>query len=108
MAKKWRYFKTIRMKLIVPILCAIIVGELLMGYISHRINSSIIINAAISEGLNAARDLRQIIDLVISTAELDLSAIVLQPIVKPVIRELSTFSRNEPYFRSLEMLPCVQ
>ncbi|MDR2718018.1 MAG: SpoIIE family protein phosphatase [Treponema sp.] len=101
MAQKWQYFKTIRMKLIVPILCAIILGALLMGYVSHRITSGIITDAAKSEGLNAARNLREIIDLVISTAELDLSAIVLQPIVKSVVRGQTPPGELEEYMRAL-------
>jgi HAMP domain-containing protein len=101
MAQKWQYFKTIRMKLIVPILCAIILGALFMGYISHRITSDIIIDAAETEGLNAARNLREIIDLVISTAELDLSAVVLQPIVKSVVRGQTPPGGLEEYMRAL-------
>jgi HAMP domain-containing protein/serine/threonine protein phosphatase PrpC len=101
MAKRRQFFKTIRMKLIVPILCAIILGALFMGYISLRITSDIVIDAAKSEGMNAARNLREIIDLVISTAELDLSAVVLQPIVKSVVRGQTPPGGLEEYMRAL-------
>jgi serine phosphatase RsbU (regulator of sigma subunit) len=89
------------MKLLVPILCAIVLGALFMGYISNRITSGIIINAAKNEGMNAARDLCEIIDLVISTAELDLSAVILQPAVKSVILEQTPPGELEEYMRAL-------
>jgi HAMP domain-containing protein len=101
MAQKRHFFKTIRMNLILPILGAIIMGSLFMGYASHRVTSSIIVNAATSEGLHAARNLREIIDLVISTAELDLSAVVLQPVVKSVVRGETPPGELEEYMRAL-------
>jgi serine phosphatase RsbU (regulator of sigma subunit) len=73
------------MKLIVPIFCAVIMGALIMGYIGSRITSNAIISAAITDGNNAAQSLCEYIDLVISTAQLDLYAIVLHPSVKPVV-----------------------
>ncbi|MDR2952959.1 MAG: SpoIIE family protein phosphatase [Treponema sp.] len=101
MAQKRYFFKTIRMELIIPILCAIILGALFMGYVSHRVTSNLIINAATNEGLNAAGNLREIIDLVISTAELDLSAVVLQPVVKSVVRGQTPPGGLEEYMRAL-------
>ncbi|MDR2922435.1 MAG: SpoIIE family protein phosphatase [Treponema sp.] len=84
MKKKLRPFGTIRMKLLVPIICAVIAGALMMAYIGSRITSRAIISAAITDGNNAAQSLCEYIDLVLSTAQLDLSAVVLHPSVKPV------------------------
>jgi serine phosphatase RsbU (regulator of sigma subunit) len=84
--KKWRFFKTIRMNLIVPIFCAVIIGALMMAYIGSRITSRVVTNAGVIDGLNAAQSLNEYIGLVISTAQFDLSAVVLHPSVKPVLQ----------------------
>jgi len=89
--KKRHFFSTIRMKLIVPIFCGIILGSFLMGYIGSRITSRVITSAGITDGLNAAQSLSEFIDLVISTTQLDLAAVVLHPSVKPVL-----FGRTPP------------
>jgi serine phosphatase RsbU (regulator of sigma subunit) len=60
-------------------------GALIMGYIGSRITSNVITGAAVTEGLNAAQSLGEYIGLVISTTQLDLSAVVLHPSVKPVV-----------------------
>jgi len=98
---KWRYFKTIRMKLIVPIFCAVIMGALIMAYIGSRITSNAISDIAITEGLNAAQSLSGYIGLVISTAQLDLSAVVLHPSVKPVVLGLMPPGELEEYMAAL-------
>ena len=77
------------MKLIVPIFCAIILGAFIMGYIGSRITSRVITSAGITDGLNAAQSLSEYISLVISTVQLDLSAVVLHPSVKPVVLGLA-------------------
>jgi serine phosphatase RsbU (regulator of sigma subunit) len=99
--KKWRYFKTIRMKLIVPIVCAIIMGALIMAYIGSRITSNAITGVVITDGLNAAQSLNEYIGLVISTAQLDLSAVVLHPSVKPVVLGRTDPDELEDYMTAL-------
>jgi len=85
MMKKRRYFSTIRMKLLVPIFCAILSGALIMAYIGSRITSNAIGDIVVTDGLNAAQNLSEYISLVISTAQVDLSAVVLHPSAEPVI-----------------------
>jgi len=99
--KKWRFFKTIRMKLIVPIFCAIIIGALIMAYIGSRITSRAITGVAITDGLNAVQTLSEYISLVVSTAQLDLSAVVLHPSVKPVLLGQTPPGGLEEYMAAL-------
>jgi serine phosphatase RsbU (regulator of sigma subunit) len=99
--KKRLFFKTIRMKLIVPIFCGIIMGAFLMGYIGSRITSNIITSAAINDGLNAVQSMSEFIDLVISTTQLDLSAVVLHPSVKQVVLGLRPPAELEEYMVAL-------
>jgi serine phosphatase RsbU (regulator of sigma subunit) len=89
------------MKLLVPIFCAIILGALIMGYIGSRITSRVITDIAVSEGLNAAQSLSEYIGLVISTAQLDLSAVVLHPSVKQVVLEQTAPNELEEYMTAL-------
>jgi serine phosphatase RsbU (regulator of sigma subunit)/HAMP domain-containing protein len=89
------------MKLIVPIFCAVITGALIMGYIDSRITSNAITSVAVTDGLNAAQSLGEYIGLVISTARLDLSAVVLHPSVKPVVLGQAPPGGLEEYMRGL-------
>jgi len=89
------------MKLIVPIVSAVILGALIMGYIGSRITSRVITEAAITNGLNAAQSLSEYIGLVISTARLDLSAVVLHPSVKSVVLERTPPAELEEYMATL-------
>ena len=101
--KKRRYFRTIRMKLLVPIFCAVIMGAFIMAYIGSRITSIAITDITVAEGLNAAQSLSEYIDLVISTARLDLSAIVLHPSVKPIVLGQAPPGELEEYMGALIM-----
>jgi serine phosphatase RsbU (regulator of sigma subunit) len=101
MVKKWRNLRTIRMKLIVPIVCAVIMGAFIMGYIGSRITTNVITSAGITEGLNAAQSLSEYIGLVISTAQTDLSAVVLHPSVKPVVLGQTAPGELEDYMAAL-------
>jgi serine phosphatase RsbU (regulator of sigma subunit) len=103
MMKKQRFLKTIRMKLIVPIFCAIIMGAFIMGYIGSRITNKAINSVAVTDGLNAAQSLSEYISLVISTAQLDLSAVVLHPSVKPVV-----LGQKSPYELEEYMLALIK
>jgi serine phosphatase RsbU (regulator of sigma subunit) len=89
------------MKLIVPIVCAIIMGALIMAYIGSRITSKVITDVVITDGLNAAQSLSEYISLVISTAQLDLSAVVLHPSVKPVVLGRTDPVELEDYMTAL-------
>jgi len=89
------------MELIVPIFCAIIAGALIMAYIGSRITSNVITSAGETDGLNAAQSLGEYINLVISTARLDLYAVVLHPSAKPVILGLTRPAELEEYMLAL-------
>jgi serine phosphatase RsbU (regulator of sigma subunit) len=89
------------MKLIVPIFCAIIMGAFVMGYIGSRITSRVITSAGVTDGLNAAQSLNEYISLVISTTQLDLSAVVLHPSVKPVVLGRASPGELEEYMIAL-------
>jgi len=99
--KKWRYFRTIRMKLIVPIFCAVIMGAFIMAYIDSRITSNAITDIAVTDGLNAAQHLSGYIGLVISTAQVDLSAVALHPSVRPVVLGQTPPGELEEYMAAL-------
>jgi serine phosphatase RsbU (regulator of sigma subunit)/uncharacterized integral membrane protein len=101
MMKKRHFFRTIRMKLIVPIFCAVIMGALIMAYIGSRITYNAITSVAVTDGLNAAQSLSEYIGLVISTAQLDLSAVVLHPSVKPVLLGQAPPDELEDYMLAL-------
>jgi serine phosphatase RsbU (regulator of sigma subunit) len=66
-------------------MCAVIMGALMMAYIGSRITSNVITSAAITDGNSAAQSLGEYIDLVLSTAQADLYAVVLHPSVKRVV-----------------------
>jgi len=72
-----------------------------MAYIGSRITSNAITDIAVSEGLNAAQSLSEYIGLVISTARLDLSAVVLHPAVKPVVLGQTPPGELEEYMAAL-------
>jgi serine phosphatase RsbU (regulator of sigma subunit) len=101
MMKKRHFFSTIRMKLIVPIFCAVIIGAFMMAYIGSRITSRVITSAGVIDGLNAAQSLNEYIGLVISTTQLDLTAVVLHPSVKPVLLGLTPPGELEEYMIAL-------
>jgi len=74
------------MKLLVPILCAIILGSLIIGIVGYRLAADIVIGAFEEDGLRSASYLREYIDMVISKAELDLSALSVAPSVKYLLQ----------------------
>jgi len=89
------------MKLLVPIFCGIVAGAIIMGYIASRITSNVINSAGVTDGLNAAQSLSEFIDLVISTTQLDLLAVVLHPSVKPVLLGKTHPNELEEYMIAL-------
>ena len=101
MQKKTRKLKTIRLKLLVPILLVTILGSLFMGVMSYRYASDVIITAAKGDGMRAAQSLREFMDLIISTAELDISAIAMQPQVERLILLDAPPEEIELYMASL-------
>jgi len=99
--KKKRFFRTIRVKLIAPIVFAVIVGSLIMAYIGSHITNNAINSVAVTDGLNAAQSLSEYIGLVISTSQLDLTAVALHPSVKPVTLGLIPPADLEEYMLAL-------
>lgn len=85
MAENKLRMKTIHMKLLLPILCAVIIGGLLMGIISYQAASDIVVDAFMEDGLRSASNLRENMDMVISKAQLDLSALSVAPSVKNLL-----------------------
>jgi serine phosphatase RsbU (regulator of sigma subunit) len=78
--------KTIRAKLLVPILCAIVLGSLVIGFIGYRLASNIVTEAFEEDGMRSAAKLREYIDMVISKAQLDLSTLSVAPSVKHLLQ----------------------
>jgi serine phosphatase RsbU (regulator of sigma subunit) len=78
--------KTIRMKLLVPILCAIVVGGLFMGCAAYQTAREVVVKAGRGEGLHSVQHLREVIDLVTSTAYLDLAALATDPTIIQLLR----------------------
>jgi len=72
-----------------------------MAYIGSRITSNAITDITVTEGLNAVQSLSEYISLVISTTQLDLSAIVLHPSVKPVVLGQMPPGELEEYMAAL-------
>jgi len=72
-----------------------------MAYIGSRITSNAITDIAVTDGLNAAQNLSEYIGLVISTAQVDLSAVVLHPSVKPVVLGQMPPGELEEYMAAL-------
>ncbi|MCL1819854.1 MAG: SpoIIE family protein phosphatase [Oscillospiraceae bacterium] len=77
--------KTVHAKLLIPILCSLILGSLIMGVLSHRAASNVVIDAFMEDGLRSAENLRENIDMVISKAQLDLAALSVAPSVKHLL-----------------------
>jgi serine phosphatase RsbU (regulator of sigma subunit) len=106
--------KTIRMKLLVPIVCAIVVGGLFMGYASYRMTSEVIINSGRDDGLRSVRNLREIIELVTSTAYLDLSALAADPTIIRLLRKTGSprelearmrgMTKRQPLYNNIQVL----
>jgi len=74
------------MKLLMPILCAIILGSLIIGIVGYRMAADIVIGAFEEDGQRSASYLREYMDMVISKAELDLSALSVAPSVKYLLQ----------------------
>jgi len=72
-----------------------------MGYIGNRITSNAITDIAVTDGLNAAQNLSEYISLVITTAQVDLSSVVLHPSVKPVVLGQAPPGELEEYMAAL-------
>ncbi|MDR2571114.1 MAG: SpoIIE family protein phosphatase [Oscillospiraceae bacterium] len=77
--------KTVRAKLLVPILCILIIGSLISGIVGHRATSNVITSAFEEDGLRCVDNLRDDIDMVISKAQLDLLAISVSPAVRNLL-----------------------
>ncbi|MCL2718281.1 MAG: SpoIIE family protein phosphatase [Lachnospiraceae bacterium] len=80
--KKGFLMKTIQMRLLVPILCAIVVGGTLMGIVAYRTTAERINKAGISDGLRSVQGLREMLDMTIATARFDLSTLASSPNLK--------------------------
>ena len=93
--------KTIAMKLLMPILCAIFLGGVFIGVISERLTSETILEAGRNDGLRAVHSLRDFVDLVISTAHLDLSALAAAPSTKRLMLGKEESHDLEQYMREL-------
>ena len=74
-------FKTVHAKLLAPILCAIILGSLITGILSYRAASGVVTGAFEEDGQRSVRHLRESVDMVLSKARLDLSALSVSPTV---------------------------
>jgi serine phosphatase RsbU (regulator of sigma subunit) len=106
--------KTIRMKLLVPIVCAIVAGGLFMGYASYRMTREVIINSGRYDGLRAVRNLREIIELVTSTAFLDLAALAADPTIGRLLQgngapdeleeRMRGMTRRQPLYNNIQVL----
>jgi signal transduction histidine kinase/DNA-binding response OmpR family regulator len=73
------------MKLLLPIICAICAGGLLSGYVSYQTASEHILAIGKNDGRRSAHSLREFIDLVISTAHLDLSTLAADSSIKGIL-----------------------
>jgi signal transduction histidine kinase/DNA-binding response OmpR family regulator len=74
------------MQLFLLILCTVSSLGLGAGYVSYHAADDVITDAALNDGRRAARSLREFVDLVISTAHLDLSVLASEPTVKLFLR----------------------
>jgi len=72
-----------------------------MAYIDSRITSNAITGVAVTDGLNAVQSLSEYIGLVVSTAQLDLSAVVLHPSIKSVVLGRTPPGELEEYMAAL-------
>ena len=93
--------KTIQMKLLVPILSAIALGGLFIGYISCQTTRAVILDTGRNDGLRAVLSLRDFTDLVISTARLDLSALAATPTIKRLLRGQGARDKLEQHMQEL-------
>ena len=89
------------MKLLIPIICAIFAGELLIGYISYKMMSDVITKVGTDDGLRSARSLSDFINSVVSNAHLDLSAIAAAPSFQGLLLEGKYSEDVETYMRKL-------
>ena len=74
--------RTVHAKLLIPIICAIVSGSLIIGVMGYRLAANIVISAFEEDGMRSVTYLRENIDMVISKAKLDLSALSVAPSVK--------------------------
>lgn len=87
--------KTIRGKLLVPILSIVLIGGLGMGYASYKAASDAVTDATRNDGLRSVQALRQLIDLVMDTAQLDLSGIATDPALKQLLQDQGSKAENQ-------------
>jgi len=93
--------KTIHMKLLIPIVCAIFAGELLIGYISYKTMSDVIVRVGTDDCLRSARNLSEFINSIVSNAHLDLSAIAAAPSLQNLLLKEDSSEDMETYMHKL-------
>ena len=79
--------KSIRIKLLAPILCCIIIGGAFIGAISFVTASNVILNTVNADGLRSAYNLHQSIERVITMARFDLDTVVSTPYISQLMSE---------------------
>ncbi|MDR2543578.1 MAG: methyl-accepting chemotaxis protein, partial [Treponema sp.] len=89
------------MKLLVPILCAVIIGNLITGIVGYRTASNIVLDAVEGEGQRSANSVRVFMDMVISRAQLDLFALAALPTVQHLLLEGGSPLELEHYMMEL-------
>jgi len=100
-SKQGKKMKTISAKLLIPILAAVVLGNLITGYIGYRTASDVVLDAVKGDGQRSAHSVRVFVDSVISRAQLDLFSLAALPAVQSLILEGGSPAELEQYMIEL-------
>ena len=91
----------LKSKLLIPILCAIILGSLITGIVGYQAANDIVIDALMEDGIRSANYLCVQVDMVLSKAQHDLLAITVAPSVRHLLEERGSPDVLEEYMSEL-------
>jgi len=93
--------KTVGSKLLVPILCAIILGSLITGIVGYQAANNVVIDAFMEDGIRSASSFRVQIDTALSKAQHDLYALSVAPSVNQLLTGEGSPEPVEEYLKEL-------
>ena len=93
--------KSVYMKLMVPTLCALILGSLLTSIVGYRVAASLIHEAIDGDGERSAQSLREFTDLVLSKAQIDLFSLSAAPSLQNLLQDEGSPLEFERYMGEL-------
>ena len=93
--------KSVYMKLMLPTVCAIILGSLITTIVGYRTASGLILEAIEGDGVRSVHSLREFVDLVLSKAQIDLFSLAASPSLQDLLQHKGSPAEFERYMGEL-------